>query len=168
MLIYDRSCPFDWFQYCDKTAEGRLGLQHVRHKAIYGARSVYVCSRWNWYVNFANSTNIGRVIKFIMVFLFYCRLSKRTAGYSFPVDWWSLGVVAYEMRANTRPFVIHSNTALVEVKNTLNAPVHYPRYWSNDFIDLLTKVGAGFFFVLYVTERKKLKMQTKANNDIFL
>uniref|UniRef100_A0A1B0B7G1 Protein kinase domain-containing protein n=1 Tax=Glossina palpalis gambiensis TaxID=67801 RepID=A0A1B0B7G1_9MUSC len=71
--------------------------------------------------------------------VFMCALDE-LAGYTFPVDWWSLGVVAYEMRANIRPFPIHSNTAMVEVKNILYTPVYYPRYWSLDFVDLLSKL----------------------------
>lgn len=49
--------------------------------------------------------------------------------------------MAYEMRGNNRPFVVHSNTPLAEIKNILNTPVHYPRYWSSQFVDLLQKVG---------------------------
>ncbi|EDS44294.1 conserved hypothetical protein [Culex quinquefasciatus] len=60
-------------------------------------------------------------------------------GYSYPVDWWSLGVVAYEMRSGQRPFVVHSSTPLVEVKNVLNTQPHFPRHWSDAFIDLLGK-----------------------------
>ncbi|KAH8283821.1 hypothetical protein KR054_002583 [Drosophila jambulina] len=71
--------------------------------------------------------------------VFLCALDE-VAGYSYPVDWWSLGVVAYEMRGNNRPFVVHSNTPLAEIKNILNTPVHYPRYWSSQFIDLLQKL----------------------------
>ncbi|XP_061401336.1 serine/threonine-protein kinase 32B [Musca vetustissima] len=71
--------------------------------------------------------------------VFMCALDE-VAGYTYPVDWWSLGVVAYEMRANIRPFSVHSNTALVDVKHILSSPVHYPRYWSPDFVDLLTKL----------------------------
>ncbi|KPU79967.1 uncharacterized protein Dana_GF16810, isoform B [Drosophila ananassae] len=71
--------------------------------------------------------------------VFLCALDE-VAGYSYPVDWWSLGVVAYEMRANTRPFVVHSNTPLAEIKNILNTPVHYPRYWTSNFVDLLQKL----------------------------
>ncbi|XP_068153108.1 serine/threonine-protein kinase 32A [Drosophila tropicalis] len=71
--------------------------------------------------------------------VFLCALDE-VAGYSYPVDWWSLGVVAYEMRGNNRPFVVHSNTPLAEIKNILNTPVHYPRYWSSNFIDLLQKL----------------------------
>lgn len=44
------------------------------------------------------------------------------------------------MRSNARPFVLHSHTPLVEIKNVLNTSVHYPHYWSHDFIDLLQKV----------------------------
>ncbi|KAH8369428.1 hypothetical protein KR009_010692, partial [Drosophila setifemur] len=71
--------------------------------------------------------------------VFLCALDE-VAGYSYPVDWWSLGVVAYEMRGNSRPFVVHSNTPLAEIKNILNTPVHYPRYWSSNFVDLLQKL----------------------------
>lgn len=70
------------------------------------------------------------------------------AGYSYPVDWWSLGIVAYEMRAGGRPFIVHSCTPLTEVKNILNTAVHYPRYWSSNFVDLLSRVSILFFYVL--------------------
>lgn len=71
-----------------------------------------------------------------------------SAGYSYPVDWWSLGVVAYEMRSGMRPFVVHSSTPLVDVKNVLNTQPHFPRTWSDNFIDLLGKVRLHFFTLL--------------------
>ncbi|XP_058063829.1 serine/threonine-protein kinase 32A [Anopheles bellator] len=71
--------------------------------------------------------------------VFMCALEE-VAGYSYPVDWWSLGVVAYEMRCGARPFIVHSSTPLSEVKNVLSTPPHYPPCWSDHFVDLLTKM----------------------------
>lgn len=71
--------------------------------------------------------------------VFMCALDE-IAGYSFPVDWWSLGVVAFEMRCGSRPFVVHSHTPLTEVKNILHSPLHYPRHWNSSLVDLLTKL----------------------------
>uniref|UniRef100_A0A4Y0BKP4 Protein kinase domain-containing protein n=1 Tax=Anopheles funestus TaxID=62324 RepID=A0A4Y0BKP4_ANOFN len=71
--------------------------------------------------------------------VFMCALEE-IAGYSYPVDWWSLGVVAYELRSGGRPFVVHSSTPLAEVKNILNTQPHYPRHWSDNFVDLLSKL----------------------------
>ncbi|XP_025096714.1 serine/threonine-protein kinase 32B-like isoform X2 [Pomacea canaliculata] len=41
--------------------------------------------------------------------VFGCSLGE-CRGYSFPVDWWSLGVSMYELLRKRRPFAIHSNT----------------------------------------------------------
>lgn len=71
--------------------------------------------------------------------VFLCALDE-IAGYSFPVDWWSLGVVAYEMRSGSRPFIVHSNTPLTEVKNILHSPLRYPRHWNSSLIDLIRKL----------------------------
>uniref|UniRef100_A0A182J0L3 Protein kinase domain-containing protein n=2 Tax=Anopheles atroparvus TaxID=41427 RepID=A0A182J0L3_ANOAO len=71
--------------------------------------------------------------------VFMCALEE-VAGYSYPVDWWSLGVVAYELRSGTRPFVLHSSTPLAEVKNVLSTQPHFPRHWGDQFISLITKL----------------------------
>ncbi|XP_031619538.1 serine/threonine-protein kinase 32A [Contarinia nasturtii] len=62
------------------------------------------------------------------------------AGYSYPVDWWSLGIVAYEMRAGSRPFVIHSTTPIDEVRDILFTEPLFPRQWSTNFIELIRKL----------------------------
>lgn len=75
----------------------------------------------------------------MFLFLFWELLPK--VGYSFPVDWWSLGIVAYEMRAGSRPFVIHSTTPVEDVKNILFTTPSFPRHWSANFIEVIRKVS---------------------------
>ena len=49
-------------------------------------------------------------------------LHKR--GYTYPIDWWSLGVCAYELIFGRRPFRGRTNTALTHSisKDTLRFP----------------------------------------------
>ncbi|XP_053548567.1 serine/threonine-protein kinase 32C [Bombina bombina] len=62
-------------------------------------------------------------------------------GYSFEVDWWSLGIMAYELLRGWRPYDIHSNNAvesLVQLFSTVT--VQYISVWSKDMIALLRKL----------------------------
>ncbi|KAM6132926.1 serine/threonine-protein kinase 32B isoform 2-T2 [Pterocles gutturalis] len=62
-------------------------------------------------------------------------------GYSYPVDWWSLGITAYELLRGWRPYEIHSATPIDEVLNMFKIErVHYSSAWCKGMIALLKKL----------------------------
>ncbi|KAM4035743.1 serine/threonine-protein kinase 32A isoform 3-T3 [Anomaloglossus baeobatrachus] len=62
--------------------------------------------------------------------------------YSFGVDWWSLGVTAYELLRGRRPFHIHSSSAATDIVHVFHtATVTYPPAWSKETVSLLHKKG---------------------------
>ncbi|XP_048187253.1 serine/threonine-protein kinase 32A [Perognathus longimembris pacificus] len=67
--------------------------------------------------------------------------SRKEAGYSFAVDWWSLGVTAYELLRGRRPYHIRSSTSSKEIAHTFQtAMVTYPAAWSQEMVSLLKKL----------------------------
>ncbi|XP_053440350.1 serine/threonine-protein kinase 32C isoform X1 [Nycticebus coucang] len=63
------------------------------------------------------------------------------SGYSFEVDWWSVGVMAYELLRGWRPYDIHSSNpveSLVQLFSTVS--VQYVPSWSKDMVALLRKL----------------------------
>uniref|UniRef100_A0A4W3JMI9 Serine/threonine-protein kinase 32B n=1 Tax=Callorhinchus milii TaxID=7868 RepID=A0A4W3JMI9_CALMI len=59
-------------------------------------------------------------------------------GYSYPVDWWSLGITAYELLRGWRPYDIHSNTAVEEILLMFRAEkVHCSSTWSKGMVELI-------------------------------
>jgi serine/threonine kinase 32 len=66
-----------------------------------------------------------------------CAKSNNSQGYSYSVDWWSLGVVAFELVTGRRPFDIHSDTTAAEcIEMMLNADTSelLPSTWSPEFL----------------------------------
>ncbi|EDL37528.1 serine/threonine-protein kinase 32B [Mus musculus] len=62
-------------------------------------------------------------------------------GYSYPVDWWSLGVTAYELLRGWRPYEIHSATPIDEILNMFKVErVHYSSTWCEGMVSLLKKL----------------------------
>ncbi|XP_031444230.1 serine/threonine-protein kinase 32B isoform X2 [Phasianus colchicus] len=62
-------------------------------------------------------------------------------GYSYPVDWWSLGITAYELLRGWRPYEIHSATPIDEILNMFKIErVHYSSTWCKGMIALLKKL----------------------------
>ncbi|KPP77015.1 serine/threonine-protein kinase 32C-like [Scleropages formosus] len=64
------------------------------------------------------------------------------SGYSFEVDWWSLGVTAYEvLRGQVRPYEIHSTDPLDNLLQVYSTnSVYYCPTWSKDMVTLLRKL----------------------------
>uniref|UniRef100_A0A667G740 Serine/threonine-protein kinase 32B n=1 Tax=Lynx canadensis TaxID=61383 RepID=A0A667G740_LYNCA len=62
-------------------------------------------------------------------------------GYSYPVDWWSLGITAYELLRGWRPYEIHSATPIEEILNMFKVErVHYSSTWCKGMVALLKKL----------------------------
>ncbi|XP_039630454.1 serine/threonine-protein kinase 32A isoform X1 [Polypterus senegalus] len=62
-------------------------------------------------------------------------------GYSYAVDWWSLGITAYELLKGQRPYHIRSGMAvndIIQLFHTVN--VNYPSTWSAGMESLLRKL----------------------------
>ncbi|XP_006010142.2 serine/threonine-protein kinase 32A [Latimeria chalumnae] len=63
------------------------------------------------------------------------------SGYSFSVDWWSLGVTAYELLKGQRPYHIRSSTPvndIIQMFNTLD--IKYPSSCSSSMLSVLGKL----------------------------
>ncbi|MCI4387042.1 serine/threonine-protein kinase 32A [Pangasianodon hypophthalmus] len=62
-------------------------------------------------------------------------------GYSFAVDWWSLGITAYELLRGQRPYIMRSSTPTAEILQSFHK-VHpcYPAAWSVEIKSLLRKL----------------------------
>ncbi|KAM9677738.1 serine/threonine-protein kinase 32B isoform 2-T2 [Trichechus inunguis] len=59
-------------------------------------------------------------------------------GYSYPVDWWSLGVTAYELLRGWRPYEIHSATPIDEILSMFKVErVRYSSTWCKGMVALL-------------------------------
>ncbi|XP_046371494.2 serine/threonine-protein kinase 32B-like [Haliotis rufescens] len=72
--------------------------------------------------------------------VFACSLEE-SRGYGYPVDWWSMGVSAFELLKGRRPYEIHGSTTLTEVKALFhNTKVHYPSLCDNGMKDLLRQL----------------------------
>ena len=69
------------------------------------------------------------------VFNAAAKTTKGLSGYSYPVDWWSLGVTAFELKTGYRPYDIHSRTSLSTVISLMeeNQQPSYSNKWSPEF-----------------------------------
>lgn len=61
-----------------------------------------------------------------------------TKPYNKSVDWWSLGVLIYEMLAGYTPF--YDNTPMKTYEKILSGKIHFPSFLHPDVIDLLLRL----------------------------
>ncbi|XP_067204724.1 serine/threonine-protein kinase 32A isoform X2 [Linepithema humile] len=61
-------------------------------------------------------------------------------GYGFAVDWWSLGILAWETLAMERPYPLHSTTSNREALRILQEERPTPSHWSPSVRDLLDRL----------------------------
>ncbi|CAI5758114.1 unnamed protein product [Candida verbasci] len=61
-----------------------------------------------------------------------------TKPYNKSVDWWSLGVLIFEMLAGYTPF--YDTTPMKTYEKILNGKIHYPSFFQPDVIDLLQRL----------------------------
>jgi len=61
-------------------------------------------------------------------------------GYNCAVDWWSLGVVAYELHAGRRPYEIHSHLSAKDVYRELQKGPEWCPTWHDPFVQLVQQV----------------------------
>ncbi|KAG7662872.1 TPK2 [[Candida] subhashii] len=62
----------------------------------------------------------------------------QTKPYNKSVDWWSMGVLIFEMLAGYTPF--YDTTPMKTYEKILSGKIHYPSFMSPDVIDLLSKL----------------------------
>lgn len=58
--------------------------------------------------------------------------------YNKSVDWWSLGVLIFEMLAGYTPF--YENSPMKTYEKILSGKIHFPSYFHPDVVDLLTRL----------------------------
>ncbi|OXU26471.1 hypothetical protein TSAR_009234 [Trichomalopsis sarcophagae] len=63
-------------------------------------------------------------------------------GYGFAVDWWSLGVLAWETLSGSRPFAVHASTTHREALALLSERPEPQSRWSRGFRELVDRLLA--------------------------
>lgn len=61
-----------------------------------------------------------------------------TKPYNKSVDWWSLGVLIFEMLAGYTPF--YDTTPMKTYEKILSGKIHFPSFFNHDVVDLLSRL----------------------------
>ncbi|XP_069782025.1 serine/threonine-protein kinase 32B-like isoform X2 [Narcine bancroftii] len=87
-----------------------------------------------------NATSMAGTKPYMAPEIFQSFLEGRP-GYSYPVDWWSLGITSYELLRGWRPHDIHSNTPMEEIFLMITTEkIHYSSTWSKGLVALVKKL----------------------------
>ncbi|XP_071947582.1 serine/threonine-protein kinase 32A-like isoform X2 [Antedon mediterranea] len=63
------------------------------------------------------------------------------SGYSYAVDWWSLGICVYELLRGKRPYTIHSDSSISDIRDILTVhTLHCPSSWNPGLSDLIRQL----------------------------
>ncbi|CAH0554584.1 unnamed protein product [Brassicogethes aeneus] len=113
------------------------------------------------------ATSMSGTKPYIAPEIFDCAVDL-CVGYSYAVDWWSLGVVAYEALARARPYDIHSTTSFQDVRILFQLGYEFPKKWSDGICDLLSKLLANSpgLRISSLQEVKQVKCLQKYDMDM--
>ncbi|XP_061180069.1 serine/threonine-protein kinase 32B-like [Saccostrea echinata] len=107
------------------------------------------------------ATSMSGTTPYMAPEIFACALDE-CPGYSFAVDWWSLGVCAYEMLRGRRPYDIHNSTSILEAKQMFTTlKVHYSSSWHSGCKDLIKQL-------LYLDPEKRISTLEALQNHSFI
>ncbi|VDK87126.1 unnamed protein product [Onchocerca ochengi] len=69
-------------------------------------------------------------------------VERTSEGYDETVDWWSLGVIAFELLTGCSPFTVdgHSNTSRDIARRILTKPVPFPRNFNKSALDFISRL----------------------------
>ncbi|CAG7733673.1 unnamed protein product [Allacma fusca] len=70
----------------------------------------------------------------------YACSADEIPGYDFAIDWWSLGVVAFELSSGRRPYEIHSQTPNKDIRSLFLKFPEWPSIWPEPFLILVKRL----------------------------
>ncbi|XP_043267799.1 serine/threonine-protein kinase 32B [Venturia canescens] len=84
------------------------------------------------------ATSMSGTKPYIAPEIYMCSCDEfNVQGYGYPVDWWSLGILAWETLAGSRPYSLHAATTHREALSIIQVKRVPPSHWSSSMCELL-------------------------------